>query len=736
MCTQRVGGTPLPVDYTVNVTPAAFSPASALSFGYIVGTSLPAAQSLNVNSAAGAWTASASQPWITLSATTGNGGGQLMVGVNPQSLSQGNYSGSVTVSSASLGQQTVVVTFSVGVPVAGVSNPLLDFSGPNGSVFPQSTLQVTLSSGAVMPMTVTADKQWIVISSPTANGPGQFQVVADPVAGALIHGDYTGNIHIHLEGGVNDLDIDVPVHLALQLPTLSVSPAQVVLGGTTGRTFDPVAAVVSLNTGGNAYTWNVSTPPTWVTLDRSSGTAAPAGQTVMFNPQRSFVTPGTTTTTLTFTASVNGDTVTRAVPVSFNLDTQRLIAAEVGVGFVSTPSTTWRRLTDTIAVRSNFGEALAWTASSSVSWLSAVRTGNNVVLTANPHDPAVANADQLYEATVTLADPSGSAASEHIHVGLWVNSTTPTPYTKTPDFNSGGEFLGADPVRPYIYYVAPGGVIHRLNPYTQSEVLPQISTASLGATDLGGLAPSSDGQFLYVYDKTDLNNVRILRVDLTTLAPSVLTTTLARSPTTENTFVMNYARPNGVGMLLTNVGHSYHAESGADFPQGIPGLSAVSRDGSRVFFGNGGFLPDYTAANGGTFTLDNNGYVNIGNGVTLIGTATNLDGSAVYFALAGGSSAIQFYKYNGITFTPGATFPASGLLSNVAVDVYGRFIGTYMPTGSGDDFWVYGADDTLIHSMTVDLNGQIGRNRLVLTPDGCYAVAEGGVLYYVALGPP
>jgi hypothetical protein len=657
-----------------------------------------------------------------------------MVGVNAQSLAQGNYIGSVTVNSASLGTQTAVVNLSVGVPSASLSSSSLNFSGPNGSVFPQNTVQVSLSDGAVMPMTVTADKPWIVISSLTANGPGQFNVVVDPVAGALVHGNYTGNIHIHLEGGVNDVDIDVPVSLALQLPVLTVSPAQIVLGGTAGRTFDQVAAVVSLSTGSNAYTWSVSAPPTWVTLDHSSGTAGAAGQTVSFNPQPSLVTPGTTTTTLTFTATVNGDTVTSAVPVSFNLDTHRLIAAEVGVGFVSTPSTTWRRLTDTIAVRSNLGEALSWTASSSASWLSAVRNGDNVVLTANPSDPAVANADQLYEATVTLADPSGSAASEHIHVGLWINSTTPTPYTKALDVNHGGPFFVGDPVRPYVYVAVPGGVIQRLNPYTQSEVLPQISTASLGATNLGLLTLSSDGQFLYVYDQTDVNNARILRVDLTTLTPSVLTTTLARNPTTLLVFgALSYARPNGVGVLMTDVGHSYHADSGVDFPIGIPGLSAVSRDGSRIFYGTQGYLPDYTAANGGTFTLPSSGYVDFGIGGDPVDTAANLDGSAVYFAPLTTS---RFYKYNGITFTSGATFPATGPLSNAKVDIYGRFIGTYMAANNGDDFWVYGANDTLIQSMSVDLNRQIGRNTLALTPDGCYAVVRGVSVYYVALGPP
>ena len=72
-CANRVGGTPLTVSYTINVRAPVFSGPGFIQLSHLRGTPPPAGTSLQINAAAGAWTATATQPWITLSQTSGSG---------------------------------------------------------------------------------------------------------------------------------------------------------------------------------------------------------------------------------------------------------------------------------------------------------------------------------------------------------------------------------------------------------------------------------------------------------------------------------------------------------------------------------------------------------------------------------------------------------------------------------------------------------------------------------------
>ncbi len=123
--------TPQSIGVTFTVTAAAPVPPvlavapSALSFAYTNGGSAPAAQNISIANSGGgalAWTASASDYWLVISAASGSAPATVAVSINPVNLAAGTYTGSVQIASAGAGGSpaSVAVTLVVtGTPPAG-----------------------------------------------------------------------------------------------------------------------------------------------------------------------------------------------------------------------------------------------------------------------------------------------------------------------------------------------------------------------------------------------------------------------------------------------------------------------------------------------------------------------------------------------------------------------------------------------------------------------------------------
>jgi uncharacterized protein (TIGR03437 family) len=107
---------------TPNLSTIAASPAG-LQFSYVAGGTAPPSQSIQIaNSGSGtlAWTATASDSWLSVSPASGTAPSTLSVSISPASLSAGTYKGSVqiTASGASNSPQSIPVTLTVTQPAA------------------------------------------------------------------------------------------------------------------------------------------------------------------------------------------------------------------------------------------------------------------------------------------------------------------------------------------------------------------------------------------------------------------------------------------------------------------------------------------------------------------------------------------------------------------------------------------------------------------------------------------
>jgi uncharacterized protein (TIGR03437 family) len=97
---------------------------STLQFAYTIGGAVPAGKAIQVTKTGGGefdWSASSSAPWLSATPTSGLAPSTLTVSVAPAGLGAGTYSGTITISAAAIASQAVVVTLTVGAPVASIS---------------------------------------------------------------------------------------------------------------------------------------------------------------------------------------------------------------------------------------------------------------------------------------------------------------------------------------------------------------------------------------------------------------------------------------------------------------------------------------------------------------------------------------------------------------------------------------------------------------------------------------
>ena len=685
-CSSTVGGTPINVPYTVRVTPPLFTVGgdvvSQASIEHLLGLPAPT-RTLDIAASVGAWTATATQPWIELSQTGGAGAAALVVTLRPELLSTQRMEGSVTISASTLGSQTFNISALIRTPAVQTSPGYVPVSGVAGAPLSLSQpVTVELGNGGTLPIaSVIANQPWLRVSSISGQS---FQVSLDSSVTALPSGSHTGIVTVTLEGGVVDLQQQLQVQLTLAQAAFT-TPATIVLGGDAGHDFSDVSLPISLNTGSNAYTWAVSSPPSWLNIDRTSGSIAASGDTLTLRPIREQTTPGVATTSLHFSTTINGEVITHTVPVEFALDKRRLIASEVGIAFTELPGANYDQLTRTLKVRDNYNENIAWTAAvdAGAAWLTVTpsgSSGDDLEVTA---DTSGLTPDQLYTARIRIAsNDSGIGNDEYVHVGLWVGASMPVT-----NRNLGGnspQILG-DPIRPYVYtHAFNEATIEVFNAYTGA----QITTINGIPTNVVDMAASKDGQTLYV-----LASNNVVPVNLTTYAVGAPMTLPFASG---NRQVLTYARPDGVGVLLDDEGTVNLAATGESVGYGPSGEFGLSGDDRLLFWADTRRSVGFSEARGKQFTMTRTGEFDGGDGLFGSYTAVNFDGSRVYMTrtsnVGGGPRVIVF---NGQTLGSIVELEATLNFPKLLVTSRGQAVLSKLHYGSDDDVTVYNPDNSV-----------------------------------------
>jgi len=709
------------VSYSVTSAPATASP-NALNFSSVAGGAAPAAQTVALMGDVGAWTASPNQTWIGVAPSSGFGTGNVSVSVNPAGLGPNTYNGSVTFNTAG-GTTPVNVTLTVSAPGIQPSSDSLTFSGVNGATLPSQSLTIGMNNGAALNWTATTPPAdtWLVLNRASGTASDALGVSVNPANGALAFGTHNSSIGLQASSGGSTFNKTVNVTMTLTKATLTANPAGVTLGGSNGRDFSGVPVQLSLNTGVNSFSWH-SSSSAFVVRSLTTGSVSGTPVSVTLTPNAAGLSGGTHTGSATFSATVNGDTVTANVPVTFNLESHKLLVDGNGVGFAKTP--TRSNLTRNLKVRDNTGGTTSWTASKTQSWLTVTASGtagDDLVLTVNPSELAVLATNTVYFDTVTIDSPDTSVenrGTEKVRVGLWVGASDPTATSFTLATNN----VAADPIRPYAY-AALGSDIQVYNVFTGTPVTT-ITGVAAGGGVVGFMIASHDGSTLYALDTT---NSKIVPVNLDTqTAGTPFSVSLINFVK-----VIDYTRTNGVGLIVSGSGGQiFNAQTGAAFPSTFVGNTVVSasRGGTRMCTVNtttsAYFMScpslDFTSLNGGQLLLGNTFEVS---GVGSFGRdlLVKPDGAIVYVA-SGGVSELSAYQTSGPNpvYVGGGNSPAPVGVhpSNAEIAADGRIFAS-SPNSVSADVWIFNANGTPNTTLQVAASGvQIFERQLRVSADG------------------
>lgn len=348
---------------------------------------------------------------------------------------------------------------------------------------------------------------------------------------------------------------------------------------------------------GPGLEWTASTTASWLTV---SGDAS--GTQLGFAADGQAAQPGSTTSVVTLTTQVNGDTVTQPVTVNLNADQRRALPTDWRVAFNSLPDNT--DLVRTLTVRDNFGPSefgglVGFTISADVPWIS-VSPGFGRFLGAIPititADPSNLPNGSLSLGTVTVTPVLSFMEPARIRVSLWKDGASP-PALSDPSYVA----VATDWLRPYTYAHRGGGSIDIVNRHTQ-QVVGQIG--NLPET-LVQMDVSRDDSLLFVLDPVQRN---LVVIDLDRRVP-VTTWPLGPLGTVDRFTQVATGRPNGVDVVFLGNGRAY--SGGRDLGDtGIPpGSPLVMPDGTLLqVHPTGGTGPlnfdiDFSAMSGGVLMV-------------------------------------------------------------------------------------------------------------------------------------
>lgn len=389
--------------------------------------------------------------WLTATLNQTTTPATINVSANPLNLFTGTYTGTVTVTSSSAGNNPMMIPVTLTVattPLLNLTPSALTFNATAGSSPVAQTIQVASTSNiltfAASSAIVTGTTNWLVVSPQAGSTPGSVSVSVNPAG--LTDGNYFGIVTVTSPGIMNSPQT-VPIQLTVSnTNALVVSPLLLTFTQVQGGT-PPPAQTVQVNSGGPVFSYSTSVTTTtggnWLTVSPTSGITPSAFQVSVNGASLS---PGTYTGTIILTASGAGNS---PLPITVILNVQSgvvLAASPAQVAFTSNAGGP-NPASQSVAISST-GVSTAFTAmaTSAGNWLTVSpatgSTPSSIQISANIAGLTAGS----YSGTVTIG--SGSSAPLSIPVTLTLSAAPPL---QVAGVSNGASFLPTA--------VAPGQIL-------------------------------------------------------------------------------------------------------------------------------------------------------------------------------------------------------------------------------------------------------------------------------------
>ncbi|HJU86265.1 MAG TPA: hypothetical protein VJ788_02725 [Gemmatimonadota bacterium] len=292
-----------------------------------------------------------------------------------------------------------------------------------GAVAAQASIMLRNPGSSPVTWTYEASAGWMTASPAAGTLPGGGTAT---VRIAVDRHDLEPGVHsgrarflVGDEGPEVDVTVEVP---APALPTAEVSPASLAL-----TVEDVSGAVYVTNAGGAPLTWSWQ-GPSWASVEPAAATTAPGSTTtVVITPNRTSLSDGTHSSTLTFDSNGGQRSVALSVAVA---SPARLSVSPLQVDFGSTGTSS------AVTIANGGGRPLVWSAGESAAWLSATPTSGTLA----PHSNATiqlfadrgASTAGSYVETLSIESGAGPAAVEVVMTVPAPDPTSPPPPSPPP----------------------------------------------------------------------------------------------------------------------------------------------------------------------------------------------------------------------------------------------------------------------------------------------------------------
>ena len=456
-------GISLPILVTIQGVPSLSVSPAQLSFGYQLGTAVPAAETLALSSSTGAnvsFTASAQTTtcgnWIVLSQNSGATPSTLSVQVNTSGLTAGQCTGQITIAAPGASNPSMVVPVSllvstlplIQVPAIG---PTFTYQINSATPAPQSVQITSSTPGLNIAATASPDNSvpsFLEVTPTSGTTPQSFSLTVNPTALAtLAPGTYTETVTIAASGAGNS-----PQNFVV---TLTVSSNPILIGSQQSVNFNyqvgqtaPSNQTITITSSGAPLNYQVAVNTTscngFLKATPASGsTFGNQNQVVVsVNPQGLAPQVCSGNVTLSVPGSTSAPLV---IPVTLDVSNSALLNVSQSAISVTAVAGVVSPTVKTISVTSSNGAALGFTATAStnpagLTWLAVTpntgNTPNNLQVTINPTNLGAG----IYTGSITVASTVQNVPAQTIPVTLTVFASTavPTPTSLTFTQAAGG----------------------------------------------------------------------------------------------------------------------------------------------------------------------------------------------------------------------------------------------------------------------------------------------------------
>ena len=436
-------------------------PANFVSSGPIGGPFLTSVQSYVLTNGGTAllnWSATNSQPWLSLSAT----GGALAPGAataitatittNANALAIGSYTDLVVFSNLTTEQgntnQTVALTVMTSPSLSISPASGFNSSGPMEGPFSPNSQVYTLTNtgGGMLSWAASNGQSWLSLSSSSGTlavgGSATLTVSVNSAANSLTAGNYADAVAFtNLTDGLGSTNL--PVNLTVTpIGILGVAPSGMTFSssGPRGGPFSPTIQVYTVSNSGLApLIWLAANSQGWLGLSAYNGTLAAGASTNLIasiNTNANSLAVGSYSDGIMFTnLSYGAGSTVR--PVSLTVLTPGTLGVSPSNGLTATePMAGPFSPASQSYVLTNSGAAmLSWSATNTQSWVSlsanagTLAGGASATVTVSINANAIHLTPGGYSDTVTFANLSNGAGTTTRPVTLTV--TPPTMYTIT-----------------------------------------------------------------------------------------------------------------------------------------------------------------------------------------------------------------------------------------------------------------------------------------------------------------